>query len=141
MGLKRASVTNLIRLNELDDFVKDSVRRGRLRLGHARALLAITNLEQRRQLAELAIRGGWSVRVLERRAATTNGAKTAHGSGGAARTTPSSNRSLEREIGEQLGTKVTVQSGRTKGSGRLIIEFYSLDQFDGLMERLGVTVG
>ena len=35
-----------------------------------------------------------------------------------------------------LGTKVTIQGGKKKGTGRLIIDFYSLDQFDGLMQRL-----
>ena len=43
---------------------------------------------------------------------------------------------LERRLGEHLGTKVHVTPGRKKGAGRLIIEFYDLDQFEGLMERL-----
>ena len=49
-------------------------------------------------------------------------------------------RDLQRQLSEQLGTKVHLQPGRTKGSGRLVIEFYDLDQFDGLMKRLGVDV-
>jgi hypothetical protein len=48
---------------------------------------------------------------------------------------------LERKLAEHLGTKVSIQLGRKKGSGRLIVEFYSLDQFDGLMSRLGFGTG
>jgi len=44
---------------------------------------------------------------------------------------------LERQLSEHLGTRVSLQLGRKKGSGRLTIDFYSLDQFDGLMNRIG----
>ena len=44
---------------------------------------------------------------------------------------------LQRQLGAHLGTKVTIQAGKKKGTGRLIIDFYGLDQFDGLMQRLG----
>ena len=44
---------------------------------------------------------------------------------------------LERQLAEHLGTRVAIQLGRKKGSGRLTVEFYSLDQFDGLMQKMG----
>jgi hypothetical protein len=44
---------------------------------------------------------------------------------------------LERRLSDNLGTRVRIDAGRKKGSGRLTIAFYSLDQFDGLMDRLG----
>jgi ParB family chromosome partitioning protein len=44
---------------------------------------------------------------------------------------------LERQLAEHLGTRVSLQLGRKKGSGRLVVEFYNLDQFDGLMARIG----
>ena len=46
---------------------------------------------------------------------------------------------LEQQISRQLGTKVHLRPGRKKGSGSMTIEFYSLDQFDALLARLGVT--
>ena len=47
---------------------------------------------------------------------------------------------VERRLGEHLGTKVRIQPGRTKGSGKLVIEFFTHDQFEGLLERLGFAV-
>ena len=142
VGLSRSSVTNVLRLNDLDDMTKDAVRKGRLTLGHAKALLSISNLELRRRLAELAVRQAWSVRALERRATAEMGATSIPT--GAPRPQPPrqaiQTAALAREISEQLGTKAIVQPGRTKGSGRLVLEFYSLDQFDGLLQRMGVKI-
>ena len=45
---------------------------------------------------------------------------------------------LERRIGETLGTKVRLRPGRKKGAGSLTIDFYSIDHFDALLDRLGV---
>jgi ParB family chromosome partitioning protein len=141
VGLSRSSVTNQLRLIELDDMTKDAVRQGRLTLGHAKALLSITNLETRRRLAEMAVRQAWSVRALERRAAARMAAPSAPAGGrGGTRPATAQTAALEREISQQLGTRVALRPGRTKGSGRLVIEFYSLDQFDGLLQRMGVTV-
>ena len=48
---------------------------------------------------------------------------------------------LERQIAEQLSTKVKLKAGRKKGSGTIAIDFYSIDEFDQLMNRLGVSTG
>jgi ParB family transcriptional regulator, chromosome partitioning protein len=142
VGLDRASVTNLLRLSDLDPLAADFVRSGRLSQGHGKALLAVMNLNIRHELAGKAATAGWSVRELERRiqhvliGSATKAAQTdpTHPA-----TTPRSANAadLERKLGEHLGTRVNIQLGRKKGSGRLIIEFYSLDQFDGLMARFG----
>ncbi|MHC4414239.1 MAG: ParB/RepB/Spo0J family partition protein [Planctomycetota bacterium] len=136
VGLKRSTVTNFLRLHELDDLTKDAVRHGRLTQGQARALLAITNLDTRQRLAGLAIRQRWSVRTLEQRAAALTSRPR-----GRPREAPRARsphmEDLERRLGEHLGTRVSIQPGKTKGSGRLVLEFYTLEQFDGLMERLG----
>jgi hypothetical protein len=47
---------------------------------------------------------------------------------------------LEQQIAQQLSTKVRVKPARRKGAGTLLIEFYNLDQFDTLLQRLGVTL-
>lgn len=49
-------------------------------------------------------------------------------------------RDLEQQIGDQLNTKVRIAGGKKKGSGRLTIEFYNLEQFDELMDRLSVRL-
>lgn len=141
VGLNRSSVSNLLRLNELDEFARGAVRSGRLGLGHAKALLSVGDLDARRRLAELAIRQSLSVRALERRVATLNGDGRRAARADGHRVARSSHEALARQIGEQLGTRVHIQPGKTKGSGRLVIEFYSLDQFDGLIQRMAIEVG
>ncbi len=141
VGLNRSSVSNLLRLNELDEFARGAVRSGRLGLGHAKALLSVGDPDARRRLAELAIRQSLSVRALEQRAARLNGDGHRAARADGQRAARSGHDALARQIGDQLGTRVHIQPGKTKGSGRLVIEFYSLDQFDGLIQRMGVEVG
>jgi ParB family chromosome partitioning protein len=132
-------VTNHLRLLELDEPTRLLVREGALTMGHAKALLSITNLLRRSAMAMQAVKRGWSVRELEQRAKDEAQATTRSDDDSPAK---SVNRAvanamdLARRLSEHLGTKVHVQPGRTKGSGRLIIDFYSLDQFEGLLHRL-----
>lgn len=141
VGLDRSSISNHLRMHELDELTQDAVRKGMLSLGHAKALLSITNLSQRRALAAQAVRMGWSVREVERRA------KLDHAGASAAdpiATMPkravspaaANAADLERRLSEHLGTKVQLQQGRTKGSGKLVIEFFNLDQFEGMLRRM-----
>jgi ParB family chromosome partitioning protein len=144
VGLERSSVSNHIRLNELDEFTKDAVRSGALAMGHGRTLLALTNHAERTALARRTIAGGWSVRELEQRIRARAGrAGGAGGAGGAppleVQRRPAHLVDLERRLGAQLGTKVAIRPGRKKGSGVLVISFFSHAEFDGLMERLGVV--
>jgi ParB family chromosome partitioning protein len=140
VGLTRSAVTNQIRLNDLDDGLRELVRTGSLSAGHGRTLLAITNLETRLKLARDAMRHGWSVRELERRTrqAPRTGAVAASLSQ-AADATRRQHEALARQLGTHLGTRVRINTGRKKGSGQLVIDFYDLDQFDGLMNRFGFT--
>jgi ParB family chromosome partitioning protein len=136
VGLDRSSVSNHLRLLELDEDTTDALRTGRLSMGHGRALLAITNEVERAALARQSDRQGWSVRELERRIRdrTREAAETVP-----RREDPrhAHMKDLERRLGDHLGTKVTLNAGRKKGAGTLTIAFYSLDEFEGLMERLG----
>jgi ParB family chromosome partitioning protein len=142
VGLDRSSITNLLRLHELDDFCKDAVRNGHLSAAQAKALLSISNIEARQHLARLCLREGWSVRTLQARARSLQEPKPEPGAAGAAGVPESAaprmhRKDLERQLSDHLGTRVGIEPGRKKGAGRLIIEFYNLDQFDGLMARLG----
>jgi ParB family chromosome partitioning protein len=149
VGLDRTSVTNHVRLNDLDEFTKDSLRAGRLTLGHGKVLLAIANNEARAGLAAQAVRHAWSVRELEAHVRQWGGGKRANegalhdaaATAGQPATAAAGARQphlaeLQRRLGEHLGTKVRIHPGRTKGSGRLVIEFFSLDQFEGLMRAM-----
>ncbi|MHC4991968.1 MAG: ParB/RepB/Spo0J family partition protein [Planctomycetota bacterium] len=131
VGLDRTTVSNHLRLLELDPFTREAVENGALNIGHAKALLAITNIERRHELAAGTIRGGWSVREVERRSRQKPRPATSE-----PRELPPNLEDLQRRLGEHLGTKVHLQVGRKKGTGRVTIEFYDLDHFEGLMRKL-----
>jgi ParB family chromosome partitioning protein len=138
VGIDRSSVSNHLRLLELDAKTRDAVRDGALSMGHAKALLALTNPTARRSLAVRAVKQGWSVRELERRTSE-------HGGGGAGQGTAKAPRrqphiaDLERRLGDHLGTRVSIRQGSKKGAGSITLEFYNLDQFEGLLERMGFS--
>ncbi len=49
-------------------------------------------------------------------------------------------RDLEQRLGEHLGTRVQIMSDTEKGAGRLIVHFFSLDEFEGLMDRMHIRL-
>ncbi|UCD74946.1 MAG: ParB/RepB/Spo0J family partition protein [Phycisphaerales bacterium] len=138
VGLERSSVTNHLRLLGLEESIRDAIADGRLTGGHGKALLAITNIEVRSSLASQAVRQCWSVRELERRVRVAERGPASSPSPRQRSIHPHM-ADLERRLGEHLGTKVHITPGRKKGAGRLTIEFYDLDQFEGLMGRLQFT--
>ena len=150
LGLDRSTVTNMLRLLELDSEVRSLVRDDLLSMGQARALAGLSDPLAQRALATKAVAEGMSVRAVEQavKQATGGGAGT-DGKGGdagdkAAAVKAAGGRAayladLEQQLATQLTTKVRIRPGRRKGSGTLAIDFYSLEQFDALLSRLGVT--
>ena len=134
VGRSRATVTNLLRLLELDEDVKRKLEGGALEMGHARALLALGQADQRR-IAGLVTERGLSVRETERlvrEALQTAAAPKA----GAKETRPDPNISrLEQELSDRLGTRVQFQH-KASGKGQLVIRYNSLDELDGLLTRI-----
>ncbi len=138
IGMDRSSITNHLRLLNLCDPVKQLIREGLISMGQARALVGLSDEAQQAMLAERAVRQGLSVREVEaavRKITSTSSASSR----------PAAGRSpyladLEKQIAQQLGTKVALRPGRKKGTGTLSIEFYSLDQFDALVSQLGVKM-
>ena len=140
VGRSRASVSNLLRLLELPPAIRALVEARRLEMGHARALLTLAP-DMASRLASEAVANGWSVREVEHRvqqlaSGKVPGAPSKKASGKAA---PHADiASLERELGEALGTRVVVQHGRGN-TGRLVIHYSDLDTLDGVLERLRTT--
>lgn len=141
VGLARASVTNFVRLTELEPEVQELVAHGRLSMGHARALLAMEAGEARRSLAQKAASEGWSVRELEKRA----GAGASRSKARKPRREPDERTrarlanlgALEKQLGEHLGTRVAIRTDSTGAKGRISIDFYGIEHFDGLMRLMG----
>jgi ParB family chromosome partitioning protein len=139
VGLDRSSVTNLLRLAELDEGTATLVRKGLLSQGHAKALLGIGNLKTRTTLAESTVRGDWSVRALEREVQRMSEASAVDVPRGTKTIRKRTNiEALERKLSQALGTDVAIQTGRKPNTGKLQIAFYSLEQFEGLITALGI---
>ncbi|MCC5830494.1 MAG: ParB/RepB/Spo0J family partition protein [Phycisphaeraceae bacterium] len=151
LGIDRSSVTNTLRLLNLCPEVQEMVRQGQLTLGHARVLASVEDPSTQAQIARTAIEREVTVRGLEQvirniRSGDADPEELSAGEqqgGGESRArNPRSAhyRDLEQQIGSQLNTRVKLVGGKKKGSGKLTIEFFDMDQFDGLMARLGVRI-
>lgn len=134
VGRSRAMVSNLLRLLELDDEVKDQVNRGLLDMGHARALLALPAVQQH-EVARVVINRGLSVRETEAlvKKTLTGGSATRQ----VRQSVDPDVRRLQDRLSEQLGADVTIKQG-SKGAGQLVIRFHSSDELEGILGHLSV---
>lgn len=137
LGEGRSVVANYLRLLDLPQEIKQMLTESKLSMGHARAILALPTDELRRKLANRAMAGRLSVREVERLVrkylAGTGQVKTT------VRTKPPHILDIENKLASQLGTKVSIETRKNGQRGKVIIEFYSLDEFDGIMERIGLA--
>jgi ParB family chromosome partitioning protein len=138
VGRSRSAVSNLLRLIALAPPVQEYLLGGQLEMGHARALLALPVAEQAGIAARVVDRG-LSVRETERlvherlepakragrRKAKAHDADTAR---------------LENDLAERLAAVVRIEPGR-RGAGRIVIRYSTLEQLDGIVERLGAARG
>jgi len=132
VGRSRAAVSNLLRLLDLADPVKQQVNDGLLDMGHARALLALIRHDQI-EVARLVVNRGLSVRETEMLVKKTLAAQPG-GKAKAVARDPDVKR-LENQISEKLGAGVKIKSGK-KGAGQLIISFNSSAELDGIIGHL-----
>ncbi len=135
VGRSRAAVSNLLRLQELAEKVKLMLEARQLEMGHARALLSITNAVQQHDAARQVVKKGMSVRETERlvrRMLDNAGKKQAVKPASAGN---ADIRRLEIEISEKLGAKVHIDHTK-KGSGKLVIGYHNLDELDGILKHI-----
>lgn len=149
VGLDRSSVTNLLRLTELEMSVQGLLREGALGLGHGKALLSAGSGAERERLAKMAASQKWTVRRLERAVGalgvgSPGGGQVSPKLGGTVGRDPlradAAIRELEKQLGEHLGTRVRIMTGASRTKGRVVMDFYSLEHFDGLMGLMGVEI-
>lgn len=133
VGKSRATVTNLLRLNNLEQEVKVLLERGDIELGHAKLLLALQGDQQCEQARTIAAKA-LTVREAEklvRRALEPEKATT--------KANPDKDiQHLERHLSERFGAPVNINHGR-KGKGKVVISYSSLDELDGILAHLGHT--
>jgi ParB family chromosome partitioning protein len=129
VGRSRAAVSNLLRLLELADEVKELVEHRELEMGHARAILGLSDKRRQAEVGALVVKKRLSVRETEALVRRM----LEHGQAAPEPPRPDPNiAKLEGELSEKLGAKVTVQHAQT-GKGKLIIAYHSLDELDGIL--------
>jgi ParB family transcriptional regulator, chromosome partitioning protein len=125
IGVERSSVSNYIRLLKLPGWVKDLMTQGKLTQGHGRVLITLKDEQEQRKYVKKVLDEGASVRELERTRKTERAV------------TRSPFVHVEEILREALKTKVQVTF--RKNRGKVIIEFYSKDDLERLLELLAVS--
>jgi ParB family chromosome partitioning protein len=129
----RSTIANVLRLLNLPDAVKEGVEEGKITMGHARALLGLTDARQIENVYRSILHRGLSVRQVEaivRRRLRTKSRRSRT----AKPVDPEVNR-IEEELMRKLGTRVRVTS--QGGHGKIEFEFYSDDDLTRILEAIG----
>ena len=132
VGRSRPAVSNLLRLLDLPAEIKRLLDERKLDMGHARALAALPEARAT-ALALEAAEQGWSVRELEEAARRAE----APPKGKAKKPGPRDPNiaALERDLAEKLATRVVIAHAKN-GRGKLVIHYHSIDELDGILERV-----
>mgnify|MGYP002525040938 CR=1 FL=1 len=129
VGKSRATVTNLLRLIDLQPEVKTMLQTGSLEMGHARALLGLQG-ESQIAAAKKVIAGGLTVRATEKLVRDFHDQKDK-----TPKTIDPDTQRLQEQLSAKLGTKVTINH-QDNGKGKLVINYSSLDELDGVLRRI-----
>lgn len=132
-GKSKSSISNTLRILELDDEIIEALKSGEITEGHARALLQIPDLKERKDVFKRIISEKLSVRDVEDIAKTYLLVKKKE-------SVRRSNKSpeiyeMERFFESKLGTRVQIKA-TSQTSGKIIIEYYSLDDFERIKNKI-----
>ncbi len=131
VGKSRVSVTNILRLLRLNVDVRSWVEQGLLDMGHARALLAIEGIQQS-EIAQQIVARSLSVRETERLIRTLFSKSNEHPK---TKSLDPDVARLQSDLSDRLGAVVNIRHG-SQGKGQLIIHYHSLDELDGILDRI-----
>lgn len=133
LGASQSAISKTLGLLSLEPAVQAHIEEGRLEAGHGKVLVGLPREAQVR-LADRAVQDGWSVRELERRRALLAAESRAR------MPTPRDPDlvRLEDRLRERLAAPVRLRYDAGRGHGRIEIGFGSLEECDGILERLGV---
>ena len=129
VGKDRSTISNLLRVLKLPIEIRRSVYNGDLSVGHARALLSVEIPSERDRLFVLTMKKGLSVRELENLAQSKSKGGSRRASGQA--TKDHDVIALEEDLQRTLGTKVRLMLQKKRG--KIVIEYYSLDDLDRII--------
>jgi ParB family chromosome partitioning protein len=131
VGKSRTTVTNLIRLLDLNPEVKEMVERGEIEMGHARALLALQGATQTAAATKVAAKG---LSVRETEALVRRLSQPPKPSAEPVEEDPDVRRLLS-DLTDRLGAKVSLQQG-AGGTGRLVISYNNLEELEGILDHI-----
>jgi ParB family transcriptional regulator, chromosome partitioning protein len=135
IGKDRTTITNFIRLLKLPEPIRDSVRKGELSMGHARALLGVAEEKIQLKLWKRIIKQGLSVRKVEQLVKDASLPKQKKSI--PIHTADSHTAHIESRLRQTFGTKVTVKT-RSDGSGEITVEFYSTDDLERILDLIDI---
>jgi len=143
VGKSKSAISNTLRLLDLPDQIQKSVQFEHISEGHARALLMVKDPEEQSKLFKKAIDQHLSVRQVEQLAQAI--AKGAHIETKEGQDEKESGKiksadvsEMEKQLEKSLGTRVEIRTKRDNKSGRVVIHFYSLSEFDNILKVLKI---
>jgi ParB family chromosome partitioning protein len=134
VGRSRASVSNLLRLQDLADKVKSLLETRQLEMGHARALLSIADKARQYDAARQVVKNGLSVRETEKLVRRMQAGGTRK-STSAVKPVNADIQRLENDLKDKLGARVKIEH-TGKGNGKLVIAYNTLDELDGILKHI-----
>jgi len=134
VGKERSVIATSLRLLRLSGDLQREVEEGVLSAGHARALLTTENPQVRRAVANLVIDNGWSVRETERAVKNYKILPSGSGIKTVDRGLDANMKAAETKLMRSLKTNVKIVPGKKGASGRIEIEYYSMDDLDRIYE-------
>ena len=142
LGEARTTVANFVRMLDLPDEVQQLLMAGAISFGHAKVLAGCPDDPQRQVgLARRCEKDGLSVRELEGLlAAGPGGGAPRRRAAGPDRPRPAYLRDFEEQLTRAVGTRVLIRPGRAKNAGRIVIDYYGLDDFDRIVSCLGAKL-
>jgi ParB family transcriptional regulator, chromosome partitioning protein len=135
LGKARATVSNMLRLLELPNEVRELMKQEKLSMGHARALLSLPT-NQQHQVALTIVAKNLTVRQTEQtiRKLTSDGDKAAASS--KSKKDPNIQK-LENIIADILGAAVVIKQSANSKKGKIEIQYNDLDELDGILRKIG----
>ena len=140
LGEQRSSIANYLRLLDLDPTIREDLRDGTLSLGHAKVLAGVTPAWEQLRLARLVRDQNLSVRNLERIVECLPKDGIPSGESAAPASPNLHLHEVEEQFVQQLGLRVQLRGGKKAGTGRVVIHYRSLEEFDELMRRCGIVL-
>jgi len=139
LGKSRSSIANTLRILNIDERVQEMIQMGKISEGHARTIASIDNPEKQYKFALDIINLDMNVREAEQHAKEVKSGKKAKITNTKKGKFEIITKDIENKLKQALGTKVTLNA-QTKSKGKIVIEYFSEDELDAILDKLGVEL-